>query len=182
MNQETEAVLNRKIISLSSALLLVCAVMFTDRSSLATDFGVNISAAINYDAALGNAYADSAARGQVGTSGRCYQYVWQAIKRVQGGRIEECGAGVESAYMFAEWANVNPSQLMRLFEYKRADHLGYNQWNAPAGSLLVWDPGQCGYNPVHGHIEIITEPGYACSDFCAPVASCSRPYIYVPSH
>jgi hypothetical protein len=178
-----EAFLNRKNISLSAALLLAGKLMFVSSPSVASDLEVKRASGIQYDAALGNAYANSAARGQIGyASGRCYQYAWQAMKNVQGGRIEECGAGAQSAYMFADWANVNPSELMRLFEYKRADHLGYNQWNAPAGSLLVWDPGQCGYNPLHGHIEIVVEPGYACSDFCAPVASCSLPYIYVPSH
>lgn len=30
------------------------------------------------------------------------------------------------------------------------------RWALPLGAIVVWDAGVCGYNPEHGHIEIIT--------------------------
>ena len=41
------------------------------------------------------------------------------------------------------------------------------RWPLAIGSIVVWAPGS-GYNPVHGHIEIVTriKPPQACSDGC----------------
>jgi hypothetical protein len=51
----------------------------------------------------------------------------------------------------------------------------------PRGSIIAWRPGQCGYHPIYGHIEIVVGGGRACSDFCGTIKTyCGAPNIYVP--
>lgn len=51
----------------------------------------------------------------------------------------------------------------------------------PRGSIIAWRPGQCGYHPTYGHIEIVVGGGRACSDFCGSIKrECGLPNVYVP--
>lgn len=136
-----------------------------------------------FDQTLANRYAnDSKAFAGAGSQGRCYEYVWRSLSRVRGAALaEQSGAGSESAWMFGSWANARPSELKRIFGLKRIDNAGYDQHSAPAGSVLVYDAGQCGHHPQHGHVEIKVSKSQACSDFCRPVPSCAKPWIYVPA-
>jgi len=53
--------------------------------------------------------------------------------------------------------------------------------NIPRGSIIAWRPGQCGYHPIFGHIEIAVDGGRACSDYCGAIKrGCGAPNVYVP--
>ena len=69
---------------------------------------------------------------------------------------------------FGDWIDNNPSHARSQLGLERRY---MNAANAPEGSVLVWDPYQCGYHPVHGHIEIMSGPNLACSDFCGEIKS-----------
>ncbi len=136
----------------------------------------------NYDAALAKSLANEAYSGSVGYSmGRCYQYAWDAIVRATGmteSRASQLGIPSASAYQFGDWADANPSALHSDFGLQAIDSTSAD---APVGSVVVWDPGQCGFNSTHGHIEIVTSPGYACSDFCGYMYNdCGKPRVYMP--
>ena len=113
--------------------------------------------------------------------GRCYEYVWYALKRVTGiteSRATQIGVPATSAYQFGDWADQNPSALLNDFGLKK---INSSAANAPVGSVIVWDAGQCGFSAVHGHIEIVASPGYACSDFCGYMYNdCGAPRVYMP--
>jgi len=110
---------------------------------------------------------------------RCYEFVWADLKQVLGSRIESTSVPSQSAYQFGDWADRNPQELNATFHLRRSQV--YPEL-APLGSVIVWNPGQCGYSSRHGHIEIAIGGGQACSDFCAPIAtSCSVPRVYVPT-
>ena len=129
---------------------------------------------------LGNSLAQSALNGSQGYSaGRCYEFVWGALRRVIGYKIEDTAVPETSAYQFGDWADRNPNDLARVFQLKKSSV--YPE-NAPLGSVIVWNPGQCGYNATHGHIEIAVGGGRACSDFCGQIkTTCAMPRVYVPS-
>jgi hypothetical protein len=136
----------------------------------------------SYDAALGKLLAQEAYAGSVGYSmGRCYQYAWAAMKRAIGmteSRASELGIPSTSAYQFGDWADAHPSALYSDFGLKKITSTAAN---APVGSVVVWEPGQCGFNSTHGHIEIVASPGYACSDFCGYMYNdCGSPRVYMP--
>lgn len=135
-----------------------------------------------YDAALAKRLADEAYAGSVGYSmGRCYQYAWAAMTRAIGiteARANQLGIPSTSAYQFGDWADANPSALYDDFGLKK---ITSSSANAPVGSVVVWEPGQCGFNGTHGHIEIVASPGYACSDFCGYMYNdCGNPRVYMP--
>jgi hypothetical protein len=132
------------------------------------------------DTALGKRFADAAWYGRLGYSaGQCYAYVWSALRKVKGSQIESLPVPARSAYMFGDWVDNNPISAKKSLSLVRAKGSGRS---APEGSVLVWEPGQCGYNSIHGHIEIALGDGTACSDFCGPIArGCGEPRIYVPS-
>ncbi len=129
---------------------------------------------------LGRSLAQSALNGSQGYSaGRCYEFVWGALRRVIGYKIENTSVPERSAYQFGDWADRNPNDLARVFQLKKSSV--YPE-NAPLGSVIVWSPGQCGYNATHGHIEIAVGGGRACSDFCGQIkTTCAAPRVYVPS-
>lgn len=137
----------------------------------------------SYDAALGQALGDDAYASRLGYSiGRCYQYVWETLRYVlgayRGTNIDSTSVPPTSAYQFADWAQANPATLRSQFSLEEIDSWGTD---APVGSVIVWDPSQCGAHPVHGHIEIVSSPGYACSDYCATVRTCSsKPRVFQP--
>ena len=136
----------------------------------------------NYDVATAQALADQAFAGNLGYSiGACYEYVWNALKAVVGiteGRADQIGVPVASAYQFGDWADQNPGLLYSDFGLQA---INSSAANAPVGSVVVWDPGQCGFSSIHGHIEIVVSPGYACSDFCGYMYdTCGNPRVYMP--
>ncbi len=136
----------------------------------------------SYDPALAKALANEAYAGSAGYSmGRCYQYAWAALTRATGvteARASQLGIPSTSAYQFGDWADANPSALHGDFGLAAIDSTSAD---APIGSVVVWDPGQCGFNSTHGHIEIVTSPGYACSDFCGYMYNdCGKPRVYMP--
>ncbi|MCA9680757.1 MAG: CHAP domain-containing protein [Myxococcales bacterium] len=136
----------------------------------------------NYDAAAAKLLANEAYAGSVGYSmGRCYQYAWAAMTRAIGiteSRANQLGIPATSAYQFGDWADAHPTALYQDFGLKAIDSTSAD---APVGSVVVWDPGQCGFNYTHGHIEIVTSPGYACSDFCGYMYNdCGKPRVYMP--
>jgi hypothetical protein len=113
--------------------------------------------------------------------GRCYHSVKEHIGKALGIGFE----GVQSllaassyrvsAYQFARWVDANPAG--------RASGAGFVKSNVsldalPKGAILVWQPGQCGYNATHGHIEVNIGGGRACSDFCGTIKrSCGQPTV-----
>ncbi|MCA2961401.1 MAG: hypothetical protein IOD12_14210 [Silvanigrellales bacterium] len=129
--------------------------------------------------ARGQAYANAARSKSIGAfTGACYLYVWNAIKSVVGGHIENTSIGRPAGYMFRDWGRANPGELSSIFGLKEVD---VSATRAPIGSVLIWSPGQCGYHRDYGHIEIVVSPGQACSDGCAPVRSCgSNPAVFAP--
>lgn len=132
------------------------------------------------DTALGRRFADAAWSGRLGYSaGQCYAYVWSALLNVLGPGIESLPVPARSAYLFGDWIDRNPASAKKNLRLVKAKGAGVS---APEGSVLVWEPGQCGYNRTHGHIEIALGDGKACSDFCGPIArGCGEPRIYVPT-
>lgn len=137
-----------------------------------------------YNASLGQRLVQAAWRSSR-SGGRCYAEVAWSLHKAGIVDFNDYALwnqiGAQSAYMFAEWANANPSKLYSRFKYKRVDTAGTRAENAPAGSIIVYQPGDCGYNRAHGHIEIAMGNGTACSDFCQTIPrSCGRPSIYVP--
>lgn len=135
-----------------------------------------------YDATLAKKLANEAYAGSVGYSmGRCYQYAWNAMKRAIGiseARATQLGIPAASAYQFGDWADANPGALYGDFRLKAIDATAAD---APVGSVIVWDRGQCGFSALHGHIEIVASPGYACSDFCGYMYNtCGKPRVYMP--
>lgn len=57
-------------------------------------------------------------------------------------------------------------------------HASVTPEKAPVGSIIVWQG--CSDNPA-GHIEIVTQIGTACSDFCRPITACDKLLgIYIP--
>ena len=131
------------------------------------------------DKALGKQFADAAWYGRLGYSaGQCYAYVWSALRKVLGNRIESLPVPASSAYMFGDWVDNNPVSAKKSLRLVRVKGSGVY---SPEGSVLVWEPGQCGYSRSHGHIEISQGDGTACSDFCGPIATgCGEPRIYAP--
>lgn len=129
---------------------------------------------------VGASFARAALSGNLGYSAsRCYEYVWKALRSVLGYEIESTSVPSRSAYQFGDWADRNPSDLARIFKLKKSSV--YPE-KAPLGSVIVWNPGQCGYSGAHGHIEIAVGNGKACSDFCGHIAThCSLPRVYVPT-
>lgn len=112
------------------------------------------------------------------SSSRCYQFVWADLRQVLGSHIDSTSVPSQSAYQFGDWADRNPGELASTFKLRR---IQVYPEVAPLGSVIVWNPGQCGYSSRHGHIEIAVGGGRACSDFCGPIATtCSAPRIYAP--
>lgn len=109
--------------------------------------------------------------------GRCYEFVWSALRSVLGWQIEDLPVPATSAYQFGDWVDAHPQSArsgLALARWKGSAR------TAPVGSVLVWNPGQCGYSSEHGHIEIKVSTDTACSDFCQAYTKCSEPRVYAP--
>lgn len=134
---------------------------------LASSFGQRLANAARYNGS--GRYSGS----------RCYEFVWADLRQVLGSSIDSTSVPSQSAYQFGDWADRNPQDLSSTFHLRKSNV--YPE-SAPLGSVIVWNPGQCGYSSRHGHIEIAIGGGQACSDFCAPIATtCSAPRVYVPT-
>lgn len=138
----------------------------------------------DYDPVLAQTYANEVKSGALGYSiGYCYGYVWNAMIRTLGlsdpwGKAAQVGLGLNSAYMFGDWADSHPEELYDIFGLQRIES---SAADAPVGSTIVWDRGQCGFSSAHGHIEIVVSPNYACSDFCGYMRNnCGDPGVYMP--
>ena len=116
-----------------------------------------------------------------GSQHLCYRYV-KAHLRGAGfptAALEAAGYG-GSAFQFAVWAKKSPSALAKMGLQKVT--VGLNE--LPKGAVIVWRPGQCGYNKTHGHIEVVVDDksSRACSDFCGNIKkTCGAPDVFVPS-
>lgn len=75
------------------------------------------------------------------------------------------GIGPMHAADFAEWAVANPEAMRRELKLVKiptpADRLAI-----PVGSIIVYERGVCGFSSRAGHIEVVTQPDWACSDGC----------------
>jgi hypothetical protein len=84
-----------------------------------------------------------------------------------------------SAVAWGDYAKAHPVELaQRGF---RALDVSVNE--IPQGSIIVWQPGQCGYHALYGHIEIVIDlaSSRACSDYCGNIKkTCGPPVVYVP--
>ncbi len=110
--------------------------------------------------------------------GRCYEYVWRSLRLANGEQIEALPVPAASAYQFGDWVDANPTTARARLKLERRN---VTRWNAPVGSILVWNRGQAGYNYTHGHIEVKIDANTACSDGCWGIRSGgSEPRIYVP--
>ena len=111
-------------------------------------------------------YAEGHATGFIDS---CYLFVKQALMGTgltkdlyQDPEVPIAEGENHSAYMFNEFIKQHPALLNRKLRLVPSP-----RWPLAIGSIVVWAPGS-GYNPVHGHIEIVTriKPPQACSDGC----------------
>lgn len=117
--------------------------------------------------------------------GRCWGYAAAALGRAGIDWTPLASAGPcsattvrRSAYGFRCNADANPDVLRSIGMQK----IDVPMLEAPVGSLLVWNKGCLGYHAIHGHVEIVTKPGVACSDFCGRIRG-NAPHcasVYVP--
>jgi hypothetical protein len=141
------------------------------------DCGSGSTGGDEYDPVLGNQFANAAQAGSAGYSmSRCYEYVWAALRSALGWQIESLPIPPTSAYQFGEWVIDNPQTARAELHLARSYTAAAS---APRGSVIVWPRGGCGYSSTHGHIEISLGNGTACSDFCAPIATCTA-QVFVP--
>ncbi|MBW2525784.1 MAG: hypothetical protein JRI23_16490 [Deltaproteobacteria bacterium] len=153
--------------------------MFDDSQDCSSGSSGGSTGSGDYDSVLGNQFANAAQAGSAGYSmGRCYEYVWAALRSVLGWQIESLPIPPTSAYQFGEWVINNPQTARAELHLARTFT---SAASAPRGSVIVWPRGVCGYSSTHGHIEISLGNGTACSDFCAPVASCTA-QVFMPVH
>ena len=103
-----------------------------------------------------------------------------------GDTLDSCGVvspafpRLPSAVAFDNWARANTNEMARRGFEKQAPDVNH----IPKGSIITWRPGQCGYHPQYGHIEIVVDDAStrACSDFCGSIRkNCGAPGIYVPT-
>ena len=99
-------------------------------------------------------------------AGKCYRYVKAALDEIlpEGWRSE---VGQGSAYQFAKSLNSDPALLKKL-KLRRVPVEELPGGMPPVGAIVVYGKNQCGFSPVHGHIEIVVshDPPKACSDGC----------------
>ncbi len=84
-----------------------------------------------------------------------------------------------SAVDWGDWAVAHPGE-MHDFGFLQMD---LPPDGVPLGSIIVWQPGQCGYHSLYGHIEIVVDnaSSRACSDFCGSVRhDCGHPWTWIP--
>lgn len=139
-----------------------------------------------YNSAWGQKIAGSVNKRLIGSfQGRCYEYVAYHFEDagIIGYHDPLWDPFSVSAYQFADWAIANSSTLKSRFGLKYEPSYNSRPQQAPVGTVLVYQPGQCGYNATHGHIEIVVSPNKACSDACQTIASVGsgcKPHVFLP--
>jgi hypothetical protein len=127
----------------------------------------------------------------MGSSGRCWHYVKQALYRwgISASEYSRLGgAGSCSAYNFdlAAYcvgvnASANPQTLKSAWGMTK---INVAPSAAPRGALITWHKGCNGFNAQYGHIEVAQGDGTACSDYCGRIRagnpSCAN--VFVPSN
>lgn len=112
----------------------------------------------------------------MGSSGRCWHYVKQALYRWEISSSEYSrlgGAGPCSSYNFdmsaycgGRNAAANPQILQSAWGMTRVN---IAPSSAARGDLIFWDRGCNGFNATHGHVEVAQGDGTACSDYCGRI-------------
>ncbi len=110
------------------------------------------------------------------TTGSCYEYALYALE--DSGVIRGRKAGQDwrsfyssisldylSAKNFGRWGTANPKAMERVFGLGKIPTPA-DPKTIPAGAVIVYEPGTCGFSAKHGHIEIAQGDGTACSDHC----------------
>jgi hypothetical protein len=127
----------------------------------------------------------------MGSSGRCWHYVKQALYRwgisaAEYNRLRSAGPCSSynfdlSAYCVGRNAAANPQTLLSAWGMTK---INVAPSQAPRGALITWDRGCNGFNATHGHIEVAQGDGTACSDYCGRIRagnpSCAN--VFVPSN
>ena len=125
-----------------------------------------------YDPEKGGALAAAARKGNIGAfTKKCYEYV--AYHMEDAGVITRQGwidLGIEPEYAarasdFALWSTKNAELMRESLKLVRIPTPESKQ-DVPLGSILVYEKGACGFSSSSGHIEILVEPDWACSDGC----------------
>lgn len=150
---------------------------------------------LSVDAKRADRLAKSAYANRNNGFGRCYQFVYYALKAAGIPRppkgtdydsyFDQIKMGSGHAYQFAEWADSSPQTFLRLFGMRRMPTPA-DPTRVPRGSVVVYNRGTCGFSSTSGHIEVAQGDGTACSDHCQDFyPSCfssepSRIHVYVP--
>lgn len=145
--------------------------------------GTTTSANVTGDASgCMNRLATVARRMDGGSSrSRCYHYVKEHVGAALGvgfsGVQTMLGASYQvGAYDFARWVEANPGGRASAAGFVESNNISLDA--LPLGAILVWRPGQCGYHPTYGHVEVNIGGGRACSDFCGRIRrTCGQPKI-----
>lgn len=137
--------------------------------SPAGEDGPKTFADYEYDAAAGGKLAAAAASGNLGAfHGKCYEYVsyhMEAAGVIRPEQWDQLGIGPDYAADFAEWAVANPAAMRRELKLVKIPTPS-DKLEIPAGSIIVYERGACGFSRKAGHIEVVTRPDWACSDGC----------------
>ncbi len=110
---------------------------------------------INYDEKKGSELAsDALNHAHKNSIHQCAQYVKESIERVGLGKYKK-----GHAYACADILAQNPN-------FKEINASGRDFKNLPAGCVIVYPQGDCGYSKEYGHLEIATgKDNTAVSDF-----------------
>ena len=118
-------------------------------------------------------------------SGMCYSCVYQALKPwwdiSREGNLNAC----KFARSFADyWEQEKQGTMLRLKRTFSTTSGSKKEAglqaavDAPIGSIVVWDVcgevDYCGNKRGIGHIAVVTSPGEACAQFCAPIKETCR--------
>lgn len=128
-------------------------------------------------------------RGNRRSMGRCWAYVDNAIEAYMRayGRTSPADYGFRwptmAASQWAQHAVGRQEQLKRNMHLRHVPELSnVDPANLPLGSVLVFNPGQCGFNGTYGHAEIksSSNPQEFSSDYIQTGRSCRANDVFVP--
>lgn len=124
----------------------------------------------NYNASKGVMLARQAARNAGPSStGYCARGVKEAIS--------ETGLGAYRTGHAYDMANIlknNPN-------FKEISVLGNDLKNLPAGSIIIYNPGDAGYSRKYGHVEIALGDGRAASDYInGEIRDSQQARVFIP--
>ncbi|OGR44544.1 MAG: hypothetical protein A2X35_00330 [Elusimicrobia bacterium GWA2_61_42] len=126
-------------------------------------------AAPEFDPERAALLAQAAAAGNLGYFDRkCYEYVSYHMEKAGVIRPEQWAQlkiGPDHAADFAEWAGLNKELMLSELKLYRIP-TPEDKMAVPVGSILVYERGVCDFSAKSGHIEVVTQPNWACSDGC----------------